>query len=436
ALAAGLPGGIEDYANMPPMEDEMIQAAMEIMINVSSTAYMTDANLYMYIVLRMVSLSLQHGSSNVSAFGFVNYALVLAGAYGDYANGYRYGLAALALLAKHPNPELGCKVNHVFGAGIQHWKNHIRSCIPYFEKAYLNGVQFGDVLYAGYTTNQRVTCQLIAGCPLEEVRREHSLYYEFIRRHKDPVVNGLYALQLQIVRNLQGEIVDVRALTDELLPEDEIKRIGSIILDSNYDIARLQLCFIYRHFASAEQLVDASAASLGGSFGSVLIAEQAFYAALCLYAAIRSGLSDDATARLKQADDYLASMQIWADHCPQNNYHRLLLMKAERSAACLITGGSEACRNGESVEALDAMAADELYRAAITEAERQGFIQIAALANECAGRYYMEAADLLPDSRTARDTGLAFMKKALAGLREWGAVRKVHYLRQEFPELS
>ena len=63
-----------------------------------------------------MSVTLEHGHSDVSAFGYMMYGFVLAGFLGRPSEGHAFGKLALALNEKLPNAGLGAKLNVILGA--------------------------------------------------------------------------------------------------------------------------------------------------------------------------------------------------------------------------------------------------------------------------------------------------------------------------------
>ena len=58
--------GIEHLIDLPNMTDQTKILAMQLMVATSTAAYMSDTDLMILIVLKMVNISLKYGNSEVS----------------------------------------------------------------------------------------------------------------------------------------------------------------------------------------------------------------------------------------------------------------------------------------------------------------------------------------------------------------------------------
>ena len=67
----------------------------------SSPSLLHRTRLFCLVTIRMVKVSIQHGLTGRSAFGYVTWGLLLAGAFHRYGDGYRFAKLACDLVAKH-----------------------------------------------------------------------------------------------------------------------------------------------------------------------------------------------------------------------------------------------------------------------------------------------------------------------------------------------
>jgi len=140
-------------------------------------------------------------------------------------------------------------------------------------------------------------------------------------------------------------------------------------------------------------------------------AEYHFYGALA-----RAGYCDSAPADERQHHlDAIAAhhlrLQVWAENCPEN---------FENCAA--LVGAEIARLEGRDIDAM------HLYEQAIRSARDNGFVHNEALANELAGRFFLQ--------RGLESAGLAYLRNASAGYALWGAEGKVRQLHQFYPQLA
>ena len=158
------------------------------------------------------------------------------------------------------------------------------------------------------------------------------------------------------------------------------------------------------HESALECSREAGTRILKGILGMITSAEHVFYTALAIAAAAIAS-ADDLASSLEQLRALHGKLVNWAGHCPQNFAHKVSLVGAEMARLERTPG-----------------AATMLYRAAIDEAERQRFIQDAALAHELRARFLLgehEPAFAAVHLRLARDR-----------YRQWGASVKVSALER------
>ncbi len=68
---------IESLIDLPLMTNPELQAAMQVLSDLTAPAYFTDARLYCLLLCRMVKISVQHGTSGDSASAYGSWAAVL-----------------------------------------------------------------------------------------------------------------------------------------------------------------------------------------------------------------------------------------------------------------------------------------------------------------------------------------------------------------------
>ena len=83
----------------------------------------------------MVKVSLQHGLSGPSTYGYVTWGFLLAGAFHRYGDGYRFAKLACDLVAKHGFIAGHAKV-YVTTAVVAAWAQPIAVAIDFAQKSY------------------------------------------------------------------------------------------------------------------------------------------------------------------------------------------------------------------------------------------------------------------------------------------------------------
>jgi predicted ATPase len=88
---------IEDLADLPPIDDPVCRATLDVLTSLQAPARFTDQNLPRLVAGRMVNLSLNHGNSDASSLGYVWVGQLLT-RFGEFDVGYRFGRLGLNLV--------------------------------------------------------------------------------------------------------------------------------------------------------------------------------------------------------------------------------------------------------------------------------------------------------------------------------------------------
>ncbi|TAD97430.1 MAG: hypothetical protein EAZ98_09615 [Oscillatoriales cyanobacterium] len=140
----------EQLVNLPTMTDANKLAAMRILYSAASAAYLCAPKLMPLLVFERVNLSVRHGNTALSAFGYAWYGLILCGILVDIEAGYQFGQLALQLLERFNATDLRAKVLFMTYTFISHWRDRIADTMPALLTAYQSGLETGDVEYAAW----------------------------------------------------------------------------------------------------------------------------------------------------------------------------------------------------------------------------------------------------------------------------------------------
>ncbi|MDR3490086.1 MAG: hypothetical protein P4M05_35055, partial [Bradyrhizobium sp.] len=164
--------------DLPLMTDPVLQAAVQVLSEVAAPAYFVDPPLFCLIICRMVKVGLQHGLSGPSAYGYVNWGVLLSGAFHRYSDGYRFAKLACDLVAKH-----GFITSHakVYGATavVSSWAQPIAVAIDFALKGARTAVETGDTVFACYSRYGDIALRLARNDPLDAVWRESETSLDF-----------------------------------------------------------------------------------------------------------------------------------------------------------------------------------------------------------------------------------------------------------------
>ncbi|MBF0549232.1 MAG: GAF domain-containing protein [Deltaproteobacteria bacterium] len=189
----------------------------------------------------------------------------------------------------------------------------------------------------------------------------------------------------------------------------ECRKSNSEMAIALYFILRSQVLYLYERTAEALQLSFRTTEFLRQVTGLFAGSEYVFYQSLILVARYPEATETERTQYQGLLSANLIQMATWADNCPDNFGHKLLLVQAEKAAW-----------DGKS-------AAVGLYDQAITRAQENGFGQDEALANELTAKFWLRLGK--------PDIAGPYLKQAHFGYKSWGAGGKVKHLENKYPQI-
>ncbi len=397
AVAERLAGrGPEELIGLPRMTDPNVELALGLLASIAASAYMADQALFAVVVLRIVRLSLEHGNSRLSAFGYVIYGILLAAALDNPDAGRRFGQLAVELSARFRDPMLHARVRYLRAGLIDHWTRSARSGVAELTEAYKGLMESGDWIYAGHCLIVRLWRRIAVGDPLGEILSENRRFIELLETKKDPDSLHMFLSAHQTLLALTG--------TEEPVAPPPAT-MGSTAK------AYLVLAAVERHYlmqqpgealAKAQEVVPL----LPFISGLFHVATHAFYHALSAAAVYSAASKPRQDELLPVMEQHRAFLEKCAGRVPENfSPHHLLV-----SAELLRVTGQEAQALAE-------------YERAIEAARKTGFLGVEALGCELAFRFFA--------SRERRPLASAYLLEALYAYERWGAAGKARLLAAE-----
>ncbi len=404
---------IADLVDAPLVEDPATLTAMRLFMEIFAAAFLSGTgNLFPYLVLKAVNLSLRHGNCPESAFAYAAYGMLLCGELDEPALGYQYAKVGLAINERLDDITLRARVIYVYAMFVHHWSNHWSSLTPWFRKGIEAGYQSGDLLYLAYSAQDCVIWD--PTLDLETAHRRHAENLEIVREcaYQDSLDSGTLFLQLQ--RNLLGLTDSPYSLNDNSFDEQQclagMRQRQFMTGIANYHIYSAEICLLHGDYELALQHVRAQDALIKSAMSLPQLVR--FYIVSFLTLSIHypeMEAEEQLITRQRLQRDH-ARMSRLADNCAENFRHLQYLMEAELAR----------------LDA-DILTALERYDAAIDAAQKSGFLHDEACACERSARYLLT----LGRKRSAE----GYLRGAHHLYERWGAKRKVALMEQEFPVL-
>ncbi len=404
---------IPDLVDADAVEDPAILTAMRLLMEIFAAAFLSGSgNLFPYLVLKSVNMSLRHGNCPESAFAYAAYGMLLCGELDEPALGYQYGKVGLAINESLDDLTLRARVIYVYAMFVHHWSNHWSSLTPWFRKGIEAGYQSGDLLYLAYSAQDCVIWD--PTLDLETASEQHARHLEIVREcaYQDSLDSGTLFLQLQ--RNLLGLTDAPYSLSDDSFDVthclEGMRERQFMTGIANYHIYGAEICLLYGDYDGALEHVRAQDVLIKSAMSLPQLVRFYIVAFLTLTTHYPHMTEQGQVETRERLQRDLARMQRWADNCEANFRHLQYLMEAELQRL-----------DGRQAVALAS------YEAAIEAARETGFLRDEATACERTARYLLA----LGWRRAAE----GYLRAAYRIYDRWGAQRKVALMEHEFPVL-
>lgn len=406
---------IETLSELPMMTDPHQLAAMRILSSIFSAAFFAAPMLLPLAILKQVNLSIEHGNDATSTFTYATYGLILCGVVGDIDNGYQFGQLALTLLTKLNAKAFKTRTFCVVYNNIKHWKEPVKDTLTAFSEAYQNGLETGDLEYAGYAALLYSHQSFLAGKSLTELETQMTAYSQVLGQLKQETPKNQLDIFRQATLNLSREVDNPTQLNgiayNETTMLPQLMSQGSDHAAIHYAyLNKLILCYLFHDNVQAVENAIQAEQYLDGVPGTLFIAVFHFYDSLARLAIYSNQSEDEKQRILEKVAANQNKMKTWASYAPMNHQHKVDLVEAERYRVL-----------GQYVEAMDA------YERAITNAKQHEYPHEEALANELTGQFYI--------AWGKEKIAQLYLLEAYYGYARWGAEGKVADLETRYPQL-
>jgi len=410
-----LMGKDEDaIANLPEMTNSHKAAALRILNDIASPVYWARPEILPFIIFRMVRLSLKYGVTEISAFGFATYGLLMCGVLGDMSTGYRFGQIGLALLDRFEAKKWLSQIYTPIYALINHWSEHVHKSLDPFLYSYKVGFETGAIEYACINVNIYCNHIYLGGKPLEESEREMKMFSEQMLKYKQETNYNYNEAYRQAALNLLGKSDDPTVLSGEAYDEKEMApiheerkdRAGTFLIHQN----NMMLKYLFHQYDEALEHAVLTRPLLDAVLAKYDVAIFWFYEGLVNMAAAREKSGREVDSMLRRAKKNISQFKKWAKFCPVNHQHKLDLLMAEMAW----------CKGREDK-------ARKHFDLAIKGAEKGEFLNEEALSLERTGLYYLATGqEFIAEN---------YLRKAYQIYKEWGAAAKMKDLKTRFPKI-
>jgi PAS domain S-box-containing protein len=395
---------IESLVDLPMIDDPEMRAVMKLFSALGELAYHADADLFQMISCWMVKLTCRHGTSEYSTIGYGAIAVVLGPAFHRFADGEAFARLAVAVAERYGFTAQKAGAHFLMQMAVL-WTRPIEDALTCLEAAIRSVAETGEMVYACFSRQHRLTDLMARGDPLDQVWLESASALDFVRKYK---FGQLVILSIQgFVQGLRGGVGSSAPL-DEAALEARVLRGGVPLVACFHWILQLQRHLLLGNAERALEFAAKAKPILWSARLNLQSMDYCFYHSLAISAVFQASSPERQAELREDLIAHLASFQRWAESCPATFAHKHSLVSAEWARL-----------EGREIEAL------QLYEQAIRSAAERGFLQDQALASELAARFCRR--------RGLEKMADTYLDEARDCYARWGAVAKVTQLDQSHP---
>jgi predicted ATPase/signal transduction histidine kinase/tRNA A-37 threonylcarbamoyl transferase component Bud32 len=411
ALLGGRP--LASLLDAPAMTSEVHQATLEILATLGPTTFIADVALFEFLAARMARITLEHGQGRQSAYGYALYALLLT-KLRDYQRGYEFAALGWALSKRVNDPAIEARAGQILVGHAHHWARPLQTSDAIAVEAFRAGLQGGELQYAAFVLQVRISHHFFQGLNLARVRDEATSFLRFCRQNKNAVVSnaieGVRMAATHLAGAADGDGDGAADMTDAAAYVARCRAEQSLFALGQYHVLECQVLYTLGRYQDALAAITAAEALRPYMTSFFVEAPLSFYYALCLLALIPGASPAQQQDHRQALAAHRQRIARWVESCPENFRHMQLLIDAELAR----------------VDGHD-FAAVQCFTQAIEHAQASESSPALALAHELAARFWLGSGQTRYASAHLEDAHYAYAA--------WGAQRKCAQLEEQYPQL-
>ncbi|ELS31429.1 MULTISPECIES: trifunctional serine/threonine-protein kinase/ATP-binding protein/sensor histidine kinase [Pseudanabaena] len=412
---------IDNWWDLPTMTDPYKLAVLDIITTLTAATINLNPLLIGMVILRVVNLTLQYGIAPNGIIQGAAYGLIRWVVFQDIEGSYRVGLVSLQLIEKHHIRRGAVLTIVAFESCLRHWKEHLRESLPSLQRAIQLGIELGEYSATGFCVLAYCLNRFFMGDSLTSVIQSFQDYRIFLvqKIKQSYIVEQIQAIH-QLCLNLAGFGEHTPFLIGEAFNEIELLPIflenkNGIPIYYTYTAKGISH-YLFEDYKTAIDAFQQAIPYARSVVSAYPVTNHNLYQSLACLGLCRHLPKQSHRNYLQQVAQNQKKMRRWAKYCPINFQHKYDLVEAERMAV-----------GGQQLKAM------EYYDRAIIGARNNEYIQEEALANELAGKFYLQ----IHKEKVAQ----AYFLDAISCYQSWGATAKVkhletNYLKQESNSFS
>jgi hypothetical protein len=227
----------------------------------------------------MVTISMQHGTSGDSAYGYASFGFILGPVFHRYSEGYRFTKLACDFVEKHGFIVYQARM-YVLMGGVALWTQPITTAVDFMRAAFRVATETGDLTHACYSMWQAIAYLLQRNDPLDLVWSESEGSLDFVRRVRFRDVGDIIVSQQRFVATMQGRAATFSTFSDdqfnEAAFEAQLTSDRMPVMVFFYWILKLKARFLSGDYADALAAAEKAKELRWGALGKVQQLDQRY----------------------------------------------------------------------------------------------------------------------------------------------------------------
>jgi predicted ATPase/tRNA A-37 threonylcarbamoyl transferase component Bud32 len=326
---------IDDLYNLPLMEDRELKIVVEIIMNTATAGFWIDPNLGAYYSLIIIRLTLDHGLSFSSSFGFGGFGTFLL-LFSDYETAYNYGQLALRLSRKIPHNSTALKIPLILGFTIYNWVKHSKHAVNLMLNTFNEFSNVKDIVYSSSIILNSFQISFIIGNDFNNLTNKFKPYSQFFRDNQFKDMFYAFNYLFPLIERLRGNTSHWFDFSDEKISEEEyLKNLqaGEFKLALYmYYITKLHLEYLFLNYSEAYQFFLQVKKFREYGINMLNNAQDIFFSSLVLIESIQNEDSSiDVEKMVLELNENMSLLKKWSDSNPANFKHKYLFVLAKNS---------------------------------------------------------------------------------------------------------
>ncbi len=398
-----------DFSSLPEMDNEASEQLMEMLMIVSTPAFLTNKDLFVLISLRMFRITLRDGLTSAGIFSIQNYAVVMYIAFKAVDRAYRIGTNLFPLLeSRDISPQVRGRLFYTYCVVVAWHFRDYDALHDLLSEGITHSWKAVDLEYVGYFYYGLLKYTWVGCKPLSALTAELNDFDRYQKRLKHEVLNDITAVYRRAIERLTGAADDTLWSRPDRVLEEQMAGEAAV---GSFLTTEMLLTHIYGDWKVVRDLYGKLLADEGFTTLGPEFVDYHLLSGLCITRPSKDALNLSDRQRNARLRKHLKALLRLKKKFPTNHSFQYQLLL-----------GEELRMKGELEAAL------VQFRDAVQNAEDHGIWSYAGIGSECAARTAEAMAD--------KDLQINWLRRARRAYDTWGATAKSDLLVREHPEVQ